>query len=217
MTEMDFKNPFSQAFRDNLQQMSETIQRLDERFGQIEKSAADVGLFNPDEGEGGDKVVFFECGSGGGDAQPINCTSNDAEKTLTGVRYVGEMFEVGPSANTGQTNVFRTFNVAPAIGYDIYTAPNVPDEYPPVAEILMPPDELDPGTIVMGRLVQNTYGGGATNIVVFSSVLPRLSVRCLTDEEGGGGTPILPPEDDGSNRPTTDPAPRPPGGYGGVR
>ncbi len=213
MTETDFKNPFSQAFRDNLQQMSETIQRIEERFGQIEKSAADVGLFNPDQGEGGDKVVFFECQSGGGDAQQVNCTSSDAEKTLTGVRYAGQMFEVGPSQNAGQTSLFRTFNVAPAIGYDIYTSPNVPDEYPPVAEVIMPPDELDPGTIVMGRLVESTYGGGATNIVVFSSVLPRLSVRCL--EEGGGGIPSpRPPE--GGEGPNPDPSPTPrPTGIGG--
>ena len=181
MTEEDFKNPFSQAFRDNLREMSETIQQMEERFSQIEKSAADVPMFDA-QGEGGTgRTCFILIGGGGGDAVSEQCTIGGSDPSLSGISYNGTIFQAADvSGSELEGAKFKTVNLGPGKGWDIYQEPNIPDEYPSVADILLPPDKLDNGTVAFGQLI---YLAGNIPVCVFSSVLPRLSVICLEDEE----------------------------------
>ena len=196
MTEEDFKNPFSQAFRDNLREMSENIERIEERFAQIEKSAADVPMFDA-EGDGGTgKTCFILIENGGGDAVQEQCTTTGSIPQLTGIRYTGRIFQAEDVSGTEVEGFkIKTKSLGQGLGWDLYQQPNIPDEYPSVADILLPPDKIDSGTVAFGQLI---YIADATPVCVFSSVLPRLSVICLEEDP---------------KVPLPAPAPRPSEGY----
>ena len=81
--------------------------------------------------------------------------------------YNGSVFEIFmPTPKT-----FQVVNSSNVIGIDLGITENPPNTMPEAASIIGP-DQLDVGTVVQCQDLGNGH-------VVFSSVMPRLSVECL--------------------------------------
>ena len=154
--------------------MQDQVDRIEERFSQIEKSAASIQEFHG--ASGGNKVRFFKIdGGGSGDANVENVSGSGSDVSIRGHAYTGQSF----SLRLDTSFKLIAFDVANAVAYDIYQEKNEPDDYPDVADILDPEDAIDTGTIVMGYSMKS----GDVEVIAFSSVLPRLSSECLEVKE----------------------------------
>ena len=168
---IEFNSPFSQAFKEGIRSMQDQVDRIEERFSQIEKSAASIQEFHGASGSD-NKIRFFKItGGGSGDASVENVSGSGSEVAMRGHQYSGKAF----SLRLDTSFQLVAFNVANAVAYDIYQEKNEPDDYPDVADILDPEDAIDNETIVMGYSMQS----GNVEVIAFSSVLPRLSSECL--------------------------------------
>lgn len=158
----DFKSVFSFAFRDRLAGMSSAIDALEERFSQIEKSAADVQMLL---GGGGDSTstVFVELQSTGFEPVPVGA--------VTANSYDGSSFEL-----SWDGQAFAKINESVCKAYDFSVMLNEPTVMPEPA-VIEGGDGLEIGTVILGVVI-------APGIVGFCSHRPRLQVTCDVARQG---------------------------------
>lgn len=151
----------SPEFKEFIKELVFEVNRVSEAYMDLQRVRANETDWG---GSGSSRTVsFFQCATGGGPQTPTSVGENLVVQT-----YTGTVFDV---AYNNESESFERSNVADNVfGHDFGTVENRPDVSPAPAEFVAI-DQLDPGTIVMCTRITETD-------VFFSSVLPRLSVRC---------------------------------------
>jgi len=151
----------SPEFKEFVKELVFEVNRVSEAYMDLQRVRANETDWG---GSGSSQTVsFFQCATGGGPQTPTSVGENLVVQT-----YTGTVFDV---VYNNESEFFERSNVADNVfGHDFGTVENRPDVSPDPAEFVAI-DQLDPGTIVMCTRITETD-------VFFSSVLPRLSVRC---------------------------------------
>tara|TARA_R110000851_G_scaffold243112_1_gene395751 strand:+ start:113 stop:604 length:492 start_codon:yes stop_codon:yes gene_type:complete len=154
-------NVLSKDFQETFKEVVDELNRVSEAYADLQRVRAEAVV---DSGSIGVKAAFFVVEESSDDPiKPI-----ELEDLPSGYQtYNGSVFEIFmPTPKT-----FQVVNSSNVIGIDLGITENPPNTMPEAASIIGP-DQLDVGTVVQCQDLGNGH-------VVFSSVMPRLSVECL--------------------------------------
>ncbi len=157
LTSEDFRSPFSPTFRANLASMSEKLDSIEERFSQIEKSAAEIQRFfsSAEAASGSQKFVALQ----------TTGWSPSAIGDVSANEYQGISFDL-----EWESGGFVKVNEQGCRAFDLSVKLNEPTQMPDPA-IITGADGLEEETVVLGVEI-------ADGIVAFCSNRPRLKVTC---------------------------------------
>ena len=158
LTQEDFRSPFSFGFRKNLAEMSLALEGMEERFSQIEKTAADIQMFFGGTTAPG-TMKFVELQSTGWSPGEVGAVSAN--------QYDGLSFSLGWDA---ESQGFTVIEEAGCQAYDLSIQRNDPTLMPEPA-VIEGANGLEVGTVVLGVEI-------VPGIVAFCSNRPRLRVEC---------------------------------------
>mgnify|MGYP003116949708 CR=1 FL=1 len=185
--------PYSPDFNELIQRMCDEINKLSTMSQDIDRALRVINTMG--EGSEGDEVVFaevlqayadylpggglegcVECqnGEGCGGAVPFNpnylISWKKYDNSIDVTSNTGSPFEIDYQ--------FEPSEQGSGFAVDMFGNFNCPENTP--LDVIITSQMLKPGTVVMGQLIRGVvpFGGGNTDLVVFSSVMPRLGVIC---------------------------------------
>ena len=157
LTSEDFRSPFSPTFRANLASMSEKLDSIEERFSQIEKSAAEIQRFFSSAEAASGSQKFVELQTTGWSPSAVGDVSAN--------EYQGISFHL-----EWENGAFVKVNEQGCRAFDLSVKLNEPTQMPDPA-IITGADGLEEDTVVLGVEISD-------GIVAFCSNRPRLKVTC---------------------------------------